>query len=144
MGLPYCPGRSQPSGSRNPTNLDLLSESHRYAGGACARRLHALGQQRRGPGNRALGWEMRDTTSADNSGTLLSALAYGHTGYTGTSIWIDPELDLFVIVLTNRVFAPRTRNSITQLKRIRGRVADAAVELRQEMCSSGSALMDQC
>ena len=91
---------------------------------------------RRGPGNRGLGWEMRDTTSGDNTGHLLSDAAYGHTGYTGTSIWIDPTLDLFVIVLTNRVFAPHTRNSITKLKQLRGRVADAAVRLRQEACSS--------
>jgi CubicO group peptidase (beta-lactamase class C family) len=91
---------------------------------------------RRGAGNRGLGWEMRDTTSGDNTGHLLSDAAYGHTGYTGTSIWIDPTLDLFVIVLTNRVFAPHTRNSITKLKQLRGRVADAAVRLRQEACSS--------
>ena len=87
---------------------------------------------RRAPDNRALGWEMRDTTSEDNAGTLLSSATYGHTGYTGTSIWIDPEQGLFVIVLTNRVFAPRTRNSITKLKRIRGKVADAAVRLWRE------------
>jgi CubicO group peptidase (beta-lactamase class C family) len=85
---------------------------------------------RRGPGNRALGWEMRDTTSGDNTGRLLSAAAYGHTGFTGTSLWIDPERDLFVILLTNRVFAPRARRSISELKRVRGAVADAAALLR--------------
>jgi CubicO group peptidase (beta-lactamase class C family) len=89
----------------------------------------------RGTANRALGWEMRDTTSRDNTGVLLSQSAYGHGGYTGTSIWIDPERDLFVIVLTNRVFAPRVRNSIRALKKIRARVADAAVALRLELCS---------
>jgi CubicO group peptidase (beta-lactamase class C family) len=84
----------------------------------------------RGPGNRALGWEVRDTTDEANTGSLLSARAFGHGGYTGTSVWIDPERDLFVIILTNRVFAPRTRRSITVLKAVRGRVADAAVSLR--------------
>lgn len=88
-----------------------------------------------GADNRALGWEMRDTVSQENTGLLLSRSAYGHGGYTGTSIWIDPEQDLFVIVLTNRVFAPRERNSIRALKRIRARVADAAVKLRLERCS---------
>jgi CubicO group peptidase (beta-lactamase class C family) len=73
---------------------------------------------RRGAGNRALGWD------------------YGHGGFTGTSIWIDPELDLFVVVLTNRVFAPRTRRSITRLKEIRAAVADAAVALRASVCGS--------
>jgi CubicO group peptidase (beta-lactamase class C family) len=86
---------------------------------------------RRGPGNRALGWEMRDTTARDNTGALLSAQAFGHTGFTGTSIWIDPVRDLFVIVLTNRVFAPRARRPITELKRVRGAVADAAALLRE-------------
>jgi CubicO group peptidase (beta-lactamase class C family) len=86
---------------------------------------------RRGPGNRALGWEMRDTTTRDNTGALLSGAAFGHTGFTGTSLWIDPERDLFVIVLTNRVFAPRSRRSITELKRVRGAVADAAALLRE-------------
>ena len=90
---------------------------------------------RRGPGNRALGWEMRDTTQSDNTGTEMSAETFGHTGYTGTSIWIDPVQDLFVILLTNRVFAPRGR-SITTLKRVRGEVADAAVALRAELCGA--------
>jgi CubicO group peptidase (beta-lactamase class C family) len=90
---------------------------------------------RRGPGNRALGWEMRDTTTTDNTGHLLSPATYGHTGFTGTSLWIDPERDLFVIVLTNRVFAPRARRPITELKRVRGAVADAAVQLL-EACRS--------
>jgi len=91
---------------------------------------------RRGPGNRALGWEVRDTTDVANTGRLLSDSAYGHGGYTGTSIWIDPSRDLFVILLTNRVFAPRTGRSITRLKAIRARIADAAVALRDEACAS--------
>jgi CubicO group peptidase (beta-lactamase class C family) len=72
---------------------------------------------------------MRDTTTTDNTGTRLSVRAYGHTGFTGTSLWIDPARDLFVILLTNRVYAPRARHSIPLLKEIRGRVSDAAVEL---------------
>ena len=90
---------------------------------------------RRGIGNRALGWESRDTTVADNSGQYMSAATYGHTGFTGTSLWIDPERDLFVLVLTNRVFAPRTNRSITLLKTVRGSVADAAVGLA-ESCAT--------
>jgi CubicO group peptidase (beta-lactamase class C family) len=88
---------------------------------------------RRAAGDRALGWEMRDTTKADNAGTRMSDSAFGHTGYTGTSMWIDPERDLFVIVLTNRVFAPQDGRSITRLKAIRGRVADGAVHLLENM-----------
>lgn len=91
---------------------------------------------RRGRGNRALGWEVRDTTTDENTGRFLSAEAYGHGGYTGTSIWIDPAGDLFVVLLTNRVFAPRGRRSIPRLKAVRGNVADAAVRLRREACAA--------
>lgn len=54
------------------------------------------------PGSsRALGWDtMRPTSSC---GTRLSPRAIGHTGFTGTSLWIDPERDLYVACLTNRV-----------------------------------------
>ncbi len=51
--------------------------------------------------SRALGW---DTPSGRSSaGEYFSARAFGHTGFTGTSIWIDPELDTWVVLLTNRV-----------------------------------------
>jgi CubicO group peptidase (beta-lactamase class C family) len=92
---------------------------------------------RRGVAHRALGWEMRDPGDDASTGRLLSADAFGHGGYTGTSIWIDPQQDLFVIVLTNRVFAPRTGGSITKLKAVRARIADAAVALREDLCSDG-------
>jgi len=99
---------------------------------------------RRGPGNRALGWEMNDPTSAEHTGTLLQADAFGHGGYTGTSIWIDPQRGLFVVVLTNRVFAPRARRSISRLKVARGEVADAAVALHREVCGAAPAATSTC
>jgi len=56
---------------------------------------------RRSAGTRALGW---DTCAGGAScGQHMGELAFGHTGFTGTSIWIDPESDLFVIVLSNRI-----------------------------------------
>lgn len=56
---------------------------------------------RRSAGTRALGW---DTCAGGAScGQHMGERAFGHTGFTGTSIWIDPERDLFVIVLTNRM-----------------------------------------
>jgi CubicO group peptidase (beta-lactamase class C family) len=73
--------------------------------------------------HRALGWE---TPNGQNSaGGRLSARAFGHTGFTGTSIWIDPELDLFVILLTNRVHPTRENSRVFAVRRA---VADAAVE----------------
>ena len=52
-------------------------------------------------GNRGLGWDLPGEFSS--GGDLASSEAFGHTGFTGTSIWIDPAYDLGVILLTNRV-----------------------------------------
>jgi CubicO group peptidase (beta-lactamase class C family) len=85
---------------------------------------------------RALGWEMRDSTTADNAGRLMGPRAFGHTGFTGTSLWIEPDRGLFVVVLTNRVYAPRSSRSITYLKQIRGEIADAAMSLGGDNCTT--------
>ena len=54
------------------------------------------------PGSsRALGWDLM--RPASSCGTRMSASAFGHTGFTGTSLWIDPELDFYAVLLTNRV-----------------------------------------
>ena len=50
---------------------------------------------------RGLGWDI-DSPFSSPRGTLLSEKSFGHTGYSGSSIWIDPESDLYVIILTNR------------------------------------------
>lgn len=71
----------------------------------------------------ALGW---DTPSAPSqSGRLLSATAFGHLGYTGTSLWIDPERRLSITLLTNRTWPHRQSQAIKQL---RPAVHDAIVE----------------
>lgn len=65
--------------------------------------------------SRALGW---DTPSGRSSaGDLFSARSFGHTGYTGTSIWMDPERDLFVILLTNRVNPTRANQLHVPMRR---------------------------
>ncbi len=51
---------------------------------------------------RGLGWDHESPFSAPK-GTIFSELSYGHTGYSGTSVWIDPDADLYVILLTNRL-----------------------------------------
>jgi CubicO group peptidase (beta-lactamase class C family) len=82
---------------------------------------------RAGEDARALGWQAVPTgETVSSAGTLFGPRSYGHTGYTGTSLWIDPDRDLFVVLLTNRAYAPRSRRSFTVLKEVRGRVADAA------------------
>ena len=76
---------------------------------------------------RALGWQALPTgEQVSSAGTAFGPKSYGHTGWTGTSLWIDPDRDLFVVLLTNRAFAPRARRSFTVLKQVRGQVADAA------------------
>jgi len=84
---------------------------------------------RRGVSARTLGWEALPTgEEVSSAGTRFGPHSYGHTGWTGTSLWIDPERDLFVLLLTNRAFAQAggARNTFTRLKEIRGHVADAA------------------
>ena len=70
--------------------------------------------------NRALGWEVPNGTNS--AGHRLSDRAFGHTGFTGTSIWIDPARDLFVILLTNRVDPTRDN---PRLGPVRTALADA-------------------
>lgn len=73
--------------------------------------------------SRALGW---DTPSgASSAGRFFSQRSFGHTGFTGTSIWMDPERGLFVILLTNRVNPTRNNSLHVPLRRA---VADAAQE----------------
>lgn len=73
--------------------------------------------------SRAFGWDTMLPTSS--CGTRLSSRAIGHTGFTGTSLWIDPEQDLYVVLLTNRVYPTRANEA---LRPIRPKVHDAVVE----------------
>ena len=76
---------------------------------------------------RALGWQAVPTGERESSaGTVFGPRSFGHTGWTGTSLWIDPDRGVFVVLLTNRAFAPRARRPFTALKEVRGRAADAA------------------
>jgi CubicO group peptidase (beta-lactamase class C family) len=79
---------------------------------------------RRAAGTRALGWDT--CAGAFGCGKYMDAEAYGHTGYTGTSLWIDPERDMFVILLTNRVHAAKARRPAKVISDVRADLADAA------------------
>ncbi|MCR4338493.1 MAG: serine hydrolase [Gemmatimonadaceae bacterium] len=80
---------------------------------------------RRTAGHRALGW---DTADGDyGSGRYLTPRAYGHTGFTGTSLWIDPDRQMFVILLTNRVHAAKARYPGRVISDVRADLSDAAV-----------------
>lgn len=76
------------------------------------------------PANRGLGWVLKGDPW-DASGDLLSPTCFGHTGFTGTSLWMDPELDCFVVLLTNRVHYGRD-TSVASLRRGIHNVAAAA------------------
>jgi CubicO group peptidase (beta-lactamase class C family) len=80
-----------------------------------------------GPGWRGLGWE---TCSGGGScGWYLSSRAFGHTGFTGTSMWMDPEQDLFVIVLTNWIHGRSAGGTAPSaiLQDVRADVVDVAM-----------------
>jgi CubicO group peptidase (beta-lactamase class C family) len=74
--------------------------------------------------NRALGWEVPSGTNS--AGHLMSPSAFGHTGFTGTSIWMDPANDLFIVLLSNRVNPTREHRAITE---VRVALADAVLEV---------------
>jgi len=75
------------------------------------------------PGSsRALGWDTMLPTSS--CGTLMSGHAFGHTGFTGTSLWIDPVRNVYVVLLTNRVHPNRANDAI---KAVRRAVHDAVI-----------------
>ena len=73
--------------------------------------------------NRGLGWQKPErpempfrTPASSWAGQFMSSRAYGHTGFTGTSIAIDPELDLYIILLSNRVNPTRNNPRITDVR----------------------------
>lgn len=79
---------------------------------------------KRAAGTRALGW---DTCGGSGScGSYLGEDAYGHTGFTGTSLWIDPDRDMFVVLLTNRVHEARAKRPAKVIADVRADLADAA------------------
>ena len=108
---PCAPGAGVPCASPRADSVRLLRPGtvERYT------RRHD------GSSGRALGWDTPSGRSA--AGDYFTAAAFGHTGYTGTSIWLDPERDLFVILLSNRVNPTRDNARITPLRRA---VHDAA------------------
>jgi CubicO group peptidase (beta-lactamase class C family) len=73
--------------------------------------------------SRALGWDTMLPSSS--CGTRMSPRAFGHTGFTGTSLWIDPDRGVYVVLLTNRVHPSRANDAIRQ---VRPELHDAVME----------------
>jgi beta-glucosidase-like glycosyl hydrolase/CubicO group peptidase (beta-lactamase class C family) len=78
---------------------------------------------------RGLGFDKPDMTSQSKSpaGDFATASTYGHTGYTGTCFWVDPDNQLIYVFLSNRVYPSRTHSQLSQLK-IRGRIQNVIYE----------------
>lgn len=73
--------------------------------------------------SRALGWDTKSDSGFSSAGRLFSKNSFGHTGYTGTCAWFDPERRIFVILLTNRVFPDDKAN----ISPVRARVNEAVI-----------------
>ena len=98
--------------------------------------MRAFLQRGANSGPRLLGWDTAEHGGKEPSvfGNLISDAGYGHTGFTGTEIWIDPARDLFLVFLTNRTFDPRPRDSQHALRRVRASLSDAAIRLVPHTC----------
>lgn len=88
-------------------------------------------------GTRALGWDTPLLMPPDGMpplyGACATATTLGHTGFTGTLLWIDPEADLFVVFLTNRSYQP-SRRSLSEMRELRAAVSDAARKMAGAKC----------
>jgi len=104
-------GRGELGGVRvlSPRTVDLMTQPVPVPGGW-----------------RGLGWDMQ-TGFSSNKGELMSSAAYGHGGFTGTGLWIDPELDLFVVFLSNRVH-PDGKGLVNPLIGRIGSIAAGAID----------------
>ena len=94
-------------------------------------------------GTRLLGWDSPDTTATPSLfGRDAVPSTFGHTGWTGTELWVDPAHDLFLVFLTNRSYDPRVSGSIQALREVRADVSDAALRLVPPVCVQ--TLVAQC
>jgi len=95
---------------------------HRLVSRATVQQFTA--RQAIGDSARALGWDV-PTPPTSSAGQYFSPNSFGHTGFTGTSLWIDPNRDLFVVLLTNRVNPTRANE---QIRKVRPALHDAIIE----------------
>lgn len=92
-----------------------------------ARAASARGFLERVANFRPLGWAVADTALTPSSfGLLVHGGVIGHNGWTGGTIWIDPDEDLFVVFLSNRTLSPRGNRSLSDIRLLRADLSDAA------------------
>ena len=66
---------------------------------------------------RTLGWDTPSQNGKSSAGDYFSSNSYGHLGFTGTSVWIDPDRDIIIVFLTNRVYPTRNKNGMYNVRR---------------------------
>jgi beta-glucosidase-like glycosyl hydrolase/CubicO group peptidase (beta-lactamase class C family) len=76
---------------------------------------------------RALGWDTKSPEGYTSAGQRFGPRSFGHTGFTGTSIWFDPDERLFVILLTNRVYPTRNNGRHVSVRPALGDIAHGAI-----------------
>ena len=82
--------------------------------------------ERKGQGLRSYGWDVRTRFSSNRGKGFAAGKGFGHTGFTGTSLWVDPESQTAVIILSNRVH-PNGKGNAVRLRREVGTLAAEAV-----------------
>jgi CubicO group peptidase (beta-lactamase class C family) len=75
--------------------------------------------------NRGFGFDRKSPQGFSTAGTLAGERSFGHTGFTGTSLWIDPDKDIAIILLTNRTYPKRTYGE--NISKVRAAIADAVI-----------------
>ena len=87
--------------------------------------IRAFTQRQPGTGTRALGWDTPGAPGTGAAGTRVSDRSFGHTGFTGTSIWIDPDRGTWVVLLANRTYEEGPNRMQALRRTVHDRVADA-------------------
>lgn len=96
-------------------DVAILGQTYLADGGGFISPRLAHEATRRQVGDRGLGWMMR-SPEGSSSGARFSPESYGHTGFVGNSVWVDPNRKLVVALLTNNVFYGRDRTSILKFR----------------------------
>ena len=87
--------------------------------------VRAFTRRQPGTGTRALGWDTPGAPGTGAAGTRVSDRSFGHTGFTGTSMWIDPERGTWVVLLANRTYEDRPNRMQALRRTLHDRVADS-------------------
>ncbi len=118
---------------------DLL-HAHRLLSASAVAKMSTPQQPANAPSQRGLGWDI-DSPFASNRGDLLPVGSYGHTGFTGTSLWIDPVTDTAIVVLASAVHPDgHPQHAGTSIVSLRTRIATAVVHSLQLTVSEQQSL----